>query len=81
MHRPEILPENYLTWFLMEQFGPYFFDGMGGISAAGIQFAFQTAAVPDSAAPILARQIGVFLAAFRKAQHEQQDNHRTAVQG
>ena len=57
------------------------FDGLGGINADGLRLACQTMAIPPDRQAAFIRQLTIFLTAFHKARHEQQNNNRAAEQG
>jgi len=42
----DVIPENYLTYGLIEKYSSAFVDGMGGINASGIKLALEVEDIP-----------------------------------
>lgn len=64
----EIMPDNYLSFGLIERYSGIFVDGMGGINSAGIQLALDAEDIPDHMRSEMINKIVSYLQAGLKTQ-------------
>ena len=62
------MPDNYLTYGMVERYSGIFIDGMGGINSAGIKLALEAEDIPDELRSVIILKIVAYLQAGIKTQ-------------